>query len=86
VWHGRTVNAIQLPEAATGQPQLAASPYVDKRGFAARWQFSTRKVDSLLAAGMPHLKIGSRRIRIVTSEADAWMQSQFRVQRRAPAR
>ena len=72
----------QTPEVATGQTPLA-SPYTDKRGYAGRWQGSTRWVDDLIARGMPHLKIGSRRVRICITEADAWMQSQFRTQRRA---
>jgi len=75
---------IQTPEVATGQTSLAApSPYTDKRGFAKRWSVSTRTVDSWLAAGMVHLKIGNRRVRICIAEADAWMQEQFRTQRRA---
>ena len=71
------------PEAATGETQLAA--IVDKRGFGLRYQGSPRWVDSLLAQGLPHLKIGKRRVRIVVCEADAWMQETFRVQRRGAA-
>lgn len=72
------------PDNATGI--LLASPYTDKKGYGKRWQFSTRKCDDLIAQGMPHLKIGARRVRICIAEADAWMQSQFRTQRRAPAK
>jgi len=68
------------PEVATGQTMLA-SPFTDKRGYAQRWSFSTRKLDGLLASGLPHLAIGKRRVRICIAEADAWMQQQFRVQR-----
>lgn len=53
----------------------------DKRGYAGRWQLSARKIDALLAAGLPHLKIGSRRVRIIGAEADAWMRRQFHTQR-----
>jgi len=56
----------------------------DKRGFGARWLFSVRHVDNLLAEGLPHLKIGKRRVRIVISEADAWMREKFGVRRRGP--
>ena len=86
-WHSHVMqhcNTQQPPEIATGQTSLAApSPYCDKRGFAQRWQGSTRWVDDLIARGMPHLKIGNRRVRICIAEADAWMQEQFRTQRRA---
>ena len=70
------------PDVDTSQ---TASPYTDKRGYGQHWQGSTRWVDGLLAQGLPHLKIGKRRVRINIPEADAWMQEQFRVQRRGPA-
>jgi hypothetical protein len=72
------------PDAATGDMKLA-SPFTDKRGFAQRWQGSVRWIDGLLAQGLPHLKIGKRRVRICIAEADSWMQEQFRTQRRATA-
>ena len=56
----------------------------DKRGFAARWHFSVRHVDNLLAQGMPHLKCGPRRVRLVTAEADAWMKERFGTRRIGP--
>ena len=68
------------PDAATG-PKLAA-PITDKRGFALRWLFSIRHVDNLLRLGLPHCKIGKRRVRIVVEEADAWMRERFGTQRR----
>jgi hypothetical protein len=71
------------PENATGNQTSLASPFTDKRGYAGRWQGSTRWVDDLIARGMPHLKIGSRRVRICIADADAWMRTQFYVQRRA---
>jgi len=70
------------PEADTGQTKLSAGEITDKRGYADRWQFSIRKVDNLLSAGLPHLKIGKRRVRILVPEADAWMREQFSTQRR----
>jgi hypothetical protein len=78
-----TVQSIATPEHATGNQSSLASPYTDKRGYSQRWQFSTRKCDDLIAQGLPHLKIGKRRVRICIPEADAWMVEQFRVQRRA---
>jgi hypothetical protein len=70
----------QTPDAATGQK--LATDITDKRGYAQRWQGSTRWVDLLLARGLPHLKIGERRVRIIIPEADAWMREQFSTQRR----
>ena len=68
------------PDAATGDEKLAAE-ITDKRGYGERWGFKSRKVDGLLALGLPHLKIGARRVRILIPEADAWMKQQFSVQR-----
>ncbi len=53
----------------------------DKKGFGARWRFSTRHVDNFLSQGMPHFAIGKRRVRIVTKEADAWMREKFATRR-----
>ncbi len=72
-------------DTATGN-KLAAPEITDKRGFAARWHFSVRHVDSLLAQGMPHLKCGRRRVRLVTAEADAWMKERFGTRRIGPAK
>lgn len=69
------------PHAAGGEPMLAAT-ITDKRGYAQRWQGSTRWVDSLLARGLPHCKIGARRVRILVPEADRWMVEQFGTSRR----
>jgi hypothetical protein len=55
-------------DADTGNTVAAGITNItDKRGYGARWRFSPRHVDNLIAAGLPHLKIGSRRVRIVTS-------------------
>ena len=73
-------NTNQPPEVGMGDQRLA--DITDKKGYGARWGFSSRKVDGLLSQGLPHLKIGARRVRIVIAEADEWMRSQFSVQRR----
>jgi hypothetical protein len=52
----------------------------DKRGYAQRWQFSPRHVDNLIARGLPHLKIGKRRVRILIDEADSWMRETYGTQ------
>jgi hypothetical protein len=66
------------PDTAPGN----TTAVTDKRGYGQRWLFSTRKVDNLIADGLPHLKIGSRRVRIVVEEADKWMQEKYGTQRR----
>jgi hypothetical protein len=62
----------------------AAANITDKRGYAQRWKFSSRHVDNLLARGLPHLKIGKRRVRILIEEADAWMRQTYGTQRCRP--
>ncbi len=74
-----------LPDAATSEPKLAAE-ITDKKGYAHHWQFSVRTVDNLLSDGLPHIKYGARRVRILIPEADAWMRQKFGQQRHGPAR
>jgi len=71
------------PDAAAGYN--SAAPVTDKKGFAARWLFSPRHIDNLIAQGLPHLAVGKRRVRIVVCEGDAWMRQRFGTQRRGPA-
>lgn len=71
---------VNPPESVTGISKLTEE-ITDKRGFGKRWSFSTRHVDNLLAQGLPHLKIGKRRVRIILAEADAWMREQFSTRR-----
>jgi predicted DNA-binding transcriptional regulator AlpA len=79
-----TTLVSSTPDTATGT-KLAAE-IADKRAYAARWGFSVRHIDNLLAQGCPHLKIGKRRVRLVVAEADEWMKRTFATQRRRPAR
>lgn len=72
------------PDTPTGEPKLVGG-ISDKRGFGQRWLFSPRHVDNLIAQGLPHLKVGKRRVRIINSEADAWMKERFGTRRRGPA-
>jgi len=76
------MKSYNTPEPATGDVKLAGD-IIDKRGYAQRWRGSPRWVDTLLARGLPHLKIGNRRVRILIPEADAWMREQFGTQRRS---
>jgi hypothetical protein len=74
------------PDAATGNIKLAANDICDKKAYAARWQHSVRAVDNWLSEGLPHLRIGPRRVRICIPEADAWMREKYGTQRHRPAR
>ena len=74
-----------LPNAPDATAQNLADTITNKRGYAARWGFSVRKCDQLLAKGLPHLKLSARQLRISIPEADAWMHEQFHTQRRGPA-
>jgi len=58
-----------------------AHDFATKRELAARYRFSVRHIDNLIAKGMPHMKIGARRVRINITQADAWMQEQFGTRR-----
>ena len=71
------------PDTATGSK--LAGEITDKKGYGRRWSFSVRHIDNLIAQGLPHLKIGERRVRIVVAEADDWMRKRFGVRRRGPA-
>lgn len=77
------------PDTATGD-KLAATitdrPITDKVGYAQRWLFSRRHVDNLIAAGLPCLRVGTRRVRIVIPEADAWMRERYGTQSRTKTR
>ena len=74
-----------VPTDAANGPTTVAE-ITDKRGYGERWKFSPRHVDNLIAQGLPHLKIGKRRVGILIAEADAWMRERFGQQRRAPFR
>ena len=72
------------PDAATSAQNLAG--ITDKKGFANRWLFAPRTIDNMLRDGLPHLKIGKRRVRIVIPEADEWMKERFGQHRRGAVR
>jgi hypothetical protein len=88
---------LQRPDAATGtttavqntgltRKEYCEQTVTDKKGFGARWLFSPRMIDNLLADGLPHCKVGKRRVRIIIDEADHWMRARYGTQRRGQAR
>jgi len=80
-------NILKSPDANPGQSALATPPrYLSKRDLAALVQMSVRWVDSICAAGCPHLKLGRRRVRFDLPEVQAWLTENYRTQRRGVAR
>ena len=73
------------PAAAAGNQSLAAVPtrYGSKRDVAAMLQMSVRTVDNFVAAGCPHLRVSSRRLRFDMGEVRQWLADNFRTSRRA---
>ena len=71
------------PESTTPAEILPhSSPYIDKKGLARRMGISRRTVDNWLQRGLPHLKLGSRRVRFDLREVDDWFRTHCRVVRR----
>lgn len=83
--NGRRMKDTPFTTEADQDNSKLATEITDKRGFAARWKFSTRHVDNFIAQGLPHLAVGKRRVRIVVAEADAWMKARFAARRRGTA-
>lgn len=73
------------PDAAAGQKSAAnyETPFGDKRAVAKlAGGFSKRWVDLQMAAGMPHMRVGPRRVRFDLAEVREWLLAKYHVQRR----
>lgn len=57
------------------------SDVMDKVEYAKHWRFSVSLINQLLAKGLPHAKVGSRRVRFLVAESDRWMLQTFGAQR-----
>ncbi|HEX7861710.1 MAG TPA: hypothetical protein VF773_15345 [Verrucomicrobiae bacterium] len=68
-----------VSDSATGtQSKVGGNDEIMDLGrYMARWGFTKRHGQNLLAKGMPHLLIGRRRVRIIVAESDAWLKQQF---------
>jgi predicted DNA-binding transcriptional regulator AlpA len=85
----------KTPEATPGNEAVALSRqqfvkltdrFGDKRDVAAMAAMrSTRWVELQMAAGMPHLKLGPRRVRFDLEEVREWLKEKYHQQRRAVA-
>jgi excisionase family DNA binding protein len=56
----------------------------DKEAVARMLGVTTKTVQNLMARGMPHIRLGSRRTRFDLPEVRKWIKDQFEVRRRAP--
>jgi hypothetical protein len=74
------IRTLSEPQATSGDSKLAAD-ITNKRGFAECWGVSTRTVDNWLRAGLPHMKLSARMIRISVGEGGEWLRSRFGTQR-----
>ncbi|MGA2030466.1 MAG: hypothetical protein ABSG87_10390 [Verrucomicrobiota bacterium] len=65
------------PTATIPQPMFAT-----KRETAAAIQLSIRTLDTYIARGLPHLRLGARRCRFDLQEVKSWLNENYKVQRR----
>jgi hypothetical protein len=71
-----------MTDAATVNTELATVPrYGSKRDVAAMLQMSVRSVDNFCAAGMPFLRVSSRKLRFDMAEVRQWLSETYRTQR-----
>ena len=72
----------RLPENPTPpETPTAASPYIDKKALANRLGLSRRTIDNWMQRGLPHLKLGARRVRFDLRDVEPWLQRQCRTVR-----
>lgn len=65
-----------VPQVAGGENKSAAA-FGDKRAVAAMVGMSTRWVDGELSRGMPHMKLGPRRVRFDMAEVRTWLNEKY---------
>jgi predicted DNA-binding transcriptional regulator AlpA len=74
--------ATKQPAATPGNEVVTANCFADKRAVAAMAGLrSTRWVEIQMTRGMPHLKLGPRRIRFDLEEVRAWLMEKYHQQR-----
>lgn len=79
------------PEAIAGETKAGGDYWSnlrclgDKRAVAGMVGMSHRWVDQQLTKGMPHLKVGNRRVRFDLDEVRAWLKDKYGTRRRGPA-
>jgi predicted DNA-binding transcriptional regulator AlpA len=78
--------AEQNEGGANPAPAQQPTRLIDKRAVGRLLGFSARHIDNLLAQGLPHFKIGARRVRFNADEVLAWCKEQFHTSRIGPAK
>jgi predicted DNA-binding transcriptional regulator AlpA len=77
-------NAHVSPYIASGHTGTATAPQERlwrKSDVAAYVGLAPRTIDNMLASGLPHMKLGARRLRFDPEEVKAWFRHQFRTAR-----
>ena len=79
----RMIKLNQSPQAAEGTLSGNENNFVDKRAVGLlAGNMSLRWVDGELVKGMPHLKLGPRRVRFDLEEVREWLKEKYGQQRR----
>lgn len=66
-------------------PPTAAKPFGDKADVQAMLLCCRRSVDGYMADGMPHLKLGPRKVLFDLDEVREWAKRKFATRRNGPA-
>ena len=69
------------PETGAGNGKSPAVQLLDKRALGTLLQLSTRSISNQMERGMPHLKIGQRRVRFEPEQVLTWLRSTYSCQR-----
>jgi len=68
------------PESVAGECKPTVQ-LLDKPGVARMLRLTPRSINNLMAKGLPHLALGTRRTRFVEADVLAWLQSSCAVRR-----
>jgi hypothetical protein len=73
------MNATRIdsqPETVTGGEKLAAQ-LLDKNDLARLLKLSPRSISNWMERGMPHLRLGERRVRFIQEDTLAWLKANY---------
>ena len=72
---------VEVPSAVAGRVVALGGKLGDKLAVAEMLDLCPRSIDNLMAQGMPHLRIGKRRVRFDLPEVRAWAKRHYGVSR-----
>ena len=72
-------------QESVGLPRMHC-PHIDKDALARHLGLSRRTIDNWLQRGMPHLKLGARRVRFDLRKIEAWLHRECRTVRYGKSR